>query len=170
MQGPIIQPLAAADWPQVAAIYAEGIATRLATFETDVPDWASWDAKMCPAPLRLVARLEEGGPVAGWAAAQPTSARHVYRGVLEDSVYVAAAARGRAVGRALLDALVAAAEEAGAWTLQASVFPENAASLALHQRCGFRVVGTRERLAQLDGAWRDILLLERRSGGAGGGA
>ena len=150
-----------ADWPSVAAIYAEGIATRLATFETEVPPWAEWDAKMI-AGLRLVARLS-GGEIGGWAAASQVSSRAVYRGVVENSVYVTAAARGHGLGRALLDALVERSEAAGIWTLQASVFPENAASLALHETCGFRVVGTRERLARLDGAWRDILLLERRS-------
>ena len=150
-----------ADWPAVAAIYAEGIATRLATFETEVPPWPEWDAKMI-AGLRLVARLP-GGELGGWAAASQAASRAVYRGVAENSVYVTAAARGHGLGRALLDALVERSEAAGIWTLQASVFPGNAASLALHAACGFRVVGVRERLARLDGEWRDILLLERRS-------
>lgn len=167
-----VADLVPADWPEVAAIYAEGIATGLATFETTVPCWEAWEAKMLPG-LRLVARLEDGGDsgreggrggsVAGWAALSRVSSRAVYRGVAEDSVYVAARARGTGVGRALLDALVGRAEAAGIWTVQATVFPENAASLALHAACGFRVVGRRDRLAQLDGAWHDVLLLERRS-------
>lgn len=169
-----VDDLVPADWPEVAAIYAEGIATRLATFETEVSGWTEWDAKMLPG-LRLVARDATGGgpagaprgAVLGWAAVQRVSPREVYRGVAEDSVYVAALARGRGVGRALLDALVERSEAAGIWTLQASVFPENAASLALHAACGFRVVGRRERLARLDDAWRDILLLERRSARSG---
>lgn len=157
-----ITDLVAADWPQVAAIYAEGIATRVATFETEVPAWADWDARMLPG-LRLVARAAEGGPVLGWTACGRVSARWAYRGIAEHSVYVAAAARGHGIGRVLLDALVARAEDAGIWTLQSSILPENEASLALHERCGFRVVGRRERVAQIDGEWRDSLLVERRS-------
>ena len=156
-----IRDLRAGDWPEVAAIYAEGICTRNATFETAVPAWEEWDAAHL-ARHRLVA--VESGVVVGWAALSPTSARACYAGVAEDSVYVARGRESRGIGSALLDALVAAAEAAGIWTIQTSIFPENPASLALQLRCGFRVVGVRERIAQLDGVWRDTLLLERRAG------
>jgi L-amino acid N-acyltransferase YncA len=148
------------DWPAVAAIWAEGIATGNATFETDVPAWEEFERTRLPGH-RLVAL--EGDRVIGWAALTPASSRECYAGVAENSVYVANAARGRGVGLALLEALVAGADAAGIWTIQTSVFPENAASLALHERVGFRVVGRRERIAQLDGVWRDTLFLERRS-------
>ena len=140
------------------AIFEEGIAAG-ATFYTEVPPWEDWDGAHLP--LRLVA--EEDGQVAGWAALTPYSDRDCYRGVAESSVYVAARARGRGVGRALMERLVRDSEEAGYWTLQAGVFPENDASLALHRRCGFRVVGVRERLGQLAGDWKDVVLLERRT-------
>jgi L-amino acid N-acyltransferase YncA len=149
-----------ADWPQVAAIYAEGIATLNATFETEVPSWAEWEATHLPAH-RLVAELD--GDLVGWAALSPVSARACYAGVAEDSVYIAEKARGRGMGTNLLRTLIAGAEKAGFWTIQTSIFPENVASIELHRRCGFRVVGTRERIAKLDGAWRDTVLLERRS-------
>ncbi len=152
--------MSAADWPVVRAIYEEGIATGYATFETSAPDWRAWDAAHLP-DCRLVARQD--GQVIGWAALSPVSSRAVYRGVAEVSVYVAATARGRGVGRALLAALVAASETADVWTLQAGIFPENEASVALHVSCGFRVVGRRERLGLHHGVWRDVLLLERRS-------
>ena len=148
------------DWPAVEAIYADGIATRQATFETAPPTWAEFDTSRLPAH-RLVAI--DGGRVVGWAAVSPTSARECYAGVVEHSVYVSADARGRGVGRALMEALIASTDEAGIWTIQTSVFPENEASVALHERLGFRVVGRRERIAQLDGQWRDTLLLERRA-------
>jgi len=155
-----IRPLTPEDWPRVEAIYAAGIATGDATFETEPPSWEEFDAGRL-AGHRLVA-VEEGA-IVGWAALTPTSRRACYAGVVEHSVYVAEHARGRGIGRALTDALVAGADSAGIWTIQTSVFPENAASVALHERCGFRVVGRRERIAQLDGVWRDTLLLERRS-------
>ncbi len=161
---PRLAPLTPADWPAVRAIYEEGMATGNATFETVAPEWAAWNAARLPC-CRLVAR--HGRRVVGWAALSAVSSRAVYSGVAEVSVYVAAAARGQGVGRLLLDGLVAASEEAGIWTLQAGIFPENEASLALHRACGFRVVGRRERLAQLHGVWRDALLLERRSGRVG---
>jgi L-amino acid N-acyltransferase YncA len=157
---PIIRALTAADWPAVRAIYAEGIATGNATFETVVPDWASWDAGKLAAH-RFVATDE--GTVLGWAAVAPTSTRQVYAGVVEDSVYLAAAARGRGLGRALLDAVVGSTERAGIWTIQTGIFPENVASLALHASAGFREVGVRERIGRLHGRWRDVVLLERRS-------
>ena len=146
-------------WPAVAAIWAEGIATGVATFETDVPRWSEFD-RTRHARLRFVAVSAE--VVLGWAALAPVSERACYAGVMEVSVYVAERARGRGIGRSLMDALVAAADTSGVWTLQASVFPDNAASLALHEAVGFRVVGTRERIAQLRGEWRDTLFLERR--------
>jgi phosphinothricin acetyltransferase len=154
-----IRDLVEADWPRVHEIYAEGIAARDATFETEPPSWADFDAGRLPHP-RLVA--VEGEVVVGWAALSPTSRRACYSGVVEHSVYVASESRGGGIGRALLDALIARAAAAGLWTIQTSVFPENAASLALHERVGFRVVGRRERIAQIDGAWRDTILLELR--------
>jgi L-amino acid N-acyltransferase YncA len=165
-----IERLQASDWPQVAAIYAEGIATGNATFETAPPTWERWDASHLP-DHRLVARDGSaggrGGMVVAWAALAPVSDRCVYAGVAENSIYVAASVHGRGVGRQLLAALLEGAERAGIWTVQTGIFPENAASLALHRRCGFRVVGVRERLGQLHGRWRDVLLLERRSTLAG---
>jgi L-amino acid N-acyltransferase YncA len=156
----VIRPLQPDDWPAVAAVYEEGIATRVATFETATPGWADWDAAHLRGH-RLVA--DELGDVVGFAALAPVSSRCVYEGVAEESVYVAERARGRGVGRALLESLVDGSERDGIWTLQAGIFPENRASLALHHACGFRTVGLRERIARLDGAWRDVVLLERRS-------
>lgn len=150
-----------AHWPGVRAVYEEGLATGDATFETEAPEWERWDAAHLRA-CRLVA-LDEGGRVAGWAALSAVSARRVYAGVAEVSVYVGAAYRGRGLGRALLSALVRESEAAGIWTLQAGIFPENAASVALHESCGFRLVGRRERVGKLGGRWRDTVLLERRS-------
>ena len=154
-----IRPLLASDWPAVEAIYAEGIATRGATFETSTPTFEEFDASRL-ADHRIVA--VDDGRVVGWAALVPVSTRTCYRGVAEHSVYVAADARGRGVGQALMERLIASAEGGGIWTIQTSVFPENAATVALHERLGFRVVGRRERIAQLDGVWRDTLLLELR--------
>jgi len=159
-----IRTMHPADWDAVRAIYLEGIATGDATFELDAPGWAAWDAAHLPAP-RLVA--VEDGALVGWAVLSGVSDRCVYAGVAEVSIYVATAARGQGVGAALLDALVHASEAAGTWMLQAGIFPENRASLALHARCGFRVVGRRERLGRMAGRWRDVLLLERRSSVAG---
>jgi phosphinothricin acetyltransferase len=147
------------DWPAVEAIYAEGIATRTATFETEPPDYDSFDASH-HVEHRLVAA--EDGRVVGWAALAPTSSRACYAGVAESSVYVAETARGRGVGRALMEALVASAAAGGIWTIQAGMFPENAASVALHEGLGFRLVGRFERIARLDGVWRDTVLLELR--------
>ena len=155
-----IEPLGAGDWPAVAAIYEAGIATGHATFETTVPDWPAWDAAHL-ADHRLVAR--DDGRVVGWVALAPVSDRRAYVGMAEDSIYVAPDARGRGVGRALLTAVIASAERGGIWTIQTGIFPENQASLRLHQACGFRMVGVRERLGRLHGRWRDVLLLERRS-------
>ena len=150
------------DWPACARIYEEGL--DVGTFEESVPGWRAWDASHVPGP-RLVAR--DGGDVLGWAALSPVSGRPCYQGVAEDSIYVARAARGRGVGHALLAELVARADEIGIWTIQAGILAGNAASVALHAGCGFRVVGTRERIAQKRGAWRDVVLMERRSELAG---
>lgn len=159
-----IETLTAADWPAVRAIYEEGIATGQATFETAAPDWVAWDTARRP-DCRLVAR--RGRAVVGWAALSPVSSRAVYVGVAEVSIYVAARARGQGIGRALLEALIDSSEAAGIWTLQAGIFPENEASVALHLGRGFRVVGRRERLGRHHGVWRDSLLLERRSSRVG---
>lgn len=156
-----IATMAPADAEAVIRIYAEGIATGEATFQTEAPAWAEWDAAHLRSP-RLVAR-GAGGRVLGWCALSPVSRREVYAGVVEESVYVEAAARGKGVGHALLEAMVAASEAAGIWTLQAGIFPENAASIALHEACGFRVVGLRERIGRHPGGWRDVVLMERRS-------
>jgi phosphinothricin acetyltransferase len=147
------------DWPAVRRIYEDGIRSGQATFETEAPSWEQWDA--AHSELRLVA--ERDGAVAGWAALSPVSSRCCYEGVGEVSVYVAEAARGTGLGRKLLDELVARSEQVGFWTLSAGVFPENEPSLRLHRACGFREVGVRERLGRLNGVWRDVVLLERRS-------
>lgn len=147
------------DWSAVAEIYWDGMRDGLATFETEVPSWEAWDAAHL-AEHRLVAVVDGG--VLGWAALSAASARRCYAGVVENSVYVAREAQGLGIGRTLLDALIKGARKAGLWTIQCSIFPENRASLALHERCGFRVIGTRERIAKRDGIWRDTLLLERR--------
>lgn len=161
-----IEPMREVDWPAVADIYRQGIESGHATFETEAPSQEAWDAGHLEA-ARLVAR--EADRVLAWAALSPVSDRCVYGGVAEVSVYVEAAARGRGIGRRLLEALVEASEEAGIWTLQAGIFPENEASLVIHRSCGFRVVGRRERLGRLAGEWRDVILLERRSGSVGVG-
>ena len=159
-----VQPMTAADWPAVRAIYDEGIASGDATFETAVPSWEEWDRSHLR-EHRFVAR--RGGEVIGWVAASPVSSRCVYSGVVEHSVYVADAARGQGIGRLLLQALIKSTEAAGIWTIESGVFPENSVSLALHEACGFRRVGIRERLGIHHGRWRDVILLERRSGLAG---
>jgi L-amino acid N-acyltransferase YncA len=160
----VIDALTPEDWEPVRAIYLEGIATGDATFQQHAPDWAEWDQGHLLS-CRLAAR--SGADVVGWAALSPVSKRPVYAGVAEVSVYVAANARGRGVGKALLTALIDASEQAGIWTLQAGIFPENTASIELHGKVGFRVVGTRERIGCMDGRWRDVLLMERRSAVAG---
>ena len=159
-----IDQMRASDWEQVRAIYLEGIRTGQATFETEAPSCEGWNESHLPF-ARLVRR--EGETVLGWAALSAVSQREVYRGVAEVTVYVAESARGRGIGRALLEALIEASESNGVWTLQASIFPENIASVELHRRCGFREVGRRERIARLRGVWRDTLLFERRSDLAG---
>ena len=157
------------DWEQVRAIYEEGIATENATFEPAVPDWEKWDSSHIAEP-RLVVRVN--GQVAAWAALSRVSARKVYAGIAEVSIYVGEKFRGKGIGDALLGALVDASEKAGFWTLQGGIFPENAASISLHQKHGFRVLGIREKVGQmafgkLRGKWRDVALMERRSKVAG---
>ena len=162
----IIEEMKESDWPAVRAIYLEGIATGQATFETEAPAWERWDGAH-HAFARLVARAGDG--VKGWAALSPVSGRAVYSGVAEVSVYVGERHRGAGIGRALLEALINASEQNGIWTLQAGIFPENDASIALHKLCGFREVGRRERIGCMNGVWRDTLLLERRSKVVGAG-
>jgi L-amino acid N-acyltransferase YncA len=154
------------DWADVRAIYLEGIASGNSTFETEAPSWEKWDAGHLASP-RLVMRDDDRQRVLGWAALSPVSGRCVYAGVAEVSVYVAAAARGQGIGRRLLGELCSRADAAGLWTLQAGIFAENDASMQLHVSCGFRTVGRREKIGKLAGAWRDVMLLERRSRVAG---
>jgi phosphinothricin acetyltransferase len=152
-----LRDLRPGDWPEVARIFEEGIRAG-ATFATEAPSWETWDATHM---LRVVA--EAGGEVVGWAALEPVSTRHVYRGVARSKVYVAETARGQGIGCALMSELIARSEREGIWTIEAGMFSENEASVALHRALGFRVVGVRERIGQRDGVWRDVLLLERRS-------
>ncbi|MEH0827361.1 MULTISPECIES: GNAT family N-acetyltransferase [unclassified Micromonospora] len=156
-----VRPMTAADADAVLSVYQAGLDAGDASFETVAPTWAVFDAAKLAAH-RLVA-VDADDTVLGWVAVAPTSSRAVYAGVVEHSIYVDPAAQGRGVGRLLLDALIASTEAAGIWTIQSGVFPENAASLALHQRAGFRVIGTRERVGRQHGRWRDVILLERRS-------
>lgn len=155
-----IEQMTAGHWPAVREIYRQGIDTGMATFETEVPEWDEWDESHLP-HSRLVA--VEGREVLGWAALSPVSDRCAYGGVAEVSVYVAEDARGKRIGTKLLESLTELSEENGIWTLQAGIFAGNEASIKVHERCGFRVVGRREKLGQLDGAWKDVMLLERRS-------
>ncbi|MFI6237873.1 GNAT family N-acetyltransferase [Micromonospora sp. NPDC050784] len=158
-----VRPMTAGDAPRVLAIYQAGLDGGDASFETTAPTWAQFDAGKLP-EHRLVAVDGDGdGTVIGWVAVSPTSARAVYAGVVEHSIYVDPGARGRGVARLLLDALIASTEAAGVWTIQSGVFGENTASLRLHERAGFRVIGVRERVARHHGRWRDVILLERRS-------
>jgi phosphinothricin acetyltransferase len=150
------------DWEAVRQIYLQGIATGQATFDTTAPSWIQWNSSHLPFG-RLVATSKTDGRLKGWAALAPVSMRSVYAGVVEVSVYIAHDSRGQGLGRQLLTLLIAESEKNGIWTLQASVFPENLASIALHESCGFRAVGIRERIGKMRGLWRDTLLLERRS-------
>jgi len=161
-----IVPMIPEHWPAVREIYEQGIASGNATFETELPDWQKWDSshrKDC----RLVAVEAGRDSIIGWAALSSVSARRVYSGVAEVSVYAAAEARGRGVGKALLETLVTESEANGVWTLQAGIFPENKPSLALHKECGFLEVGVRRKIGKLGDVWRDVLLLERRSANVG---
>jgi L-amino acid N-acyltransferase YncA len=155
-----IVPMTQQHWESVRKIYAQGIATGNATFEQTVPEWAEWDARHLPS-CRLVALLE--AKVVGWAALNRVSTRRVYEGVAEVSIYIAEQAQGQGIGKQLLAALIAESEKNGIWTLQAGILAENATSIRLHQKAGFRVVGTRERIGCMDGCWRDTVLMERRS-------
>jgi L-amino acid N-acyltransferase YncA len=159
-----IRTMRSDDWPAVRNIYSEGIGTGNATFETEIPEWSRWNQGHLQ-DCRIVAQNSER--VLGWAALSPVSGRRVYSGVAEVSVYVAAETLGRGVGKMLLQSLVEHSERCGIWTLQAGIFPENAASIALHKSCGFREVGLRRKLGQRGGVWRDVLLLERRSSSVG---
>jgi len=165
----IIEPMKPEDWEQVQAVYLEGIATGHATFEAEVPGWEKWDSSHLAEP-RLVVRVR--GSVAGWAALSRVSARRVYAGVTEVSIYVGSPFRGQGIGDALLAALINASEKAGIWTMQAGIFPENLSSIELHKKHGFRVLGIREKVGkmtfgELQGKWRDVVLMERRSKVAG---
>jgi L-amino acid N-acyltransferase YncA len=161
-----IEAMTPADWSGVREIYAAGIATGNATFEVTVPEWEAWDAVHRP-DCRLVAR--RGSEILGWTALSPISKRAVYAGVAEESIYIAESARGQGIGKVLLTAVIQASEQAGIWTLQTGIFPENVASIALHKVCGFRQVGIRERIGQRDGIWRDVVFMERRSQLVGNG-
>jgi L-amino acid N-acyltransferase YncA len=154
-----VAQMRAEHWPAVERIYVEGLVTGNASFETETPSWEEFRAGHLPGHM-LVAL--DADTVVGWAVLSPVSDRCAYQGVAEDSVYVAEPARGRGVGRALLTQLTCRAESAAIWTVQAGIFPENTASIALHRACGFRTVGLRERLGRREGVWRDVLLLERR--------
>jgi L-amino acid N-acyltransferase YncA len=156
-----IEPMTPSNWPAVVSIYEQGMTTGNATFETVAPSWEAWNAAHRP-DCRLVAR-DTSGQVIGWAALSPISKRAVYAGVCEESIYIAPEARGKGIGKALLAAVIDASEQAGIWTLQTGIFPENKASIALHESCGFRVLGIRERIGQRDGIWRDVVFMERRS-------
>lgn len=155
-----IEPMQVSDWPAVLCIYLEGVDTGIATFETEAPAWECWNTSHL-AGARLVVRID--GQLAGWAALSPVSSRRCYAGVAEVSIYIGSAFRGQGVGRVLLAALIAESERSGIWTLQATIFAINEASLGLHQQAGFRMVGRRERIAQRDGQWYDTIVLERRS-------
>jgi phosphinothricin acetyltransferase len=158
-----IQAMLPSHWPAVQEIYRQGIQTRNATFETDLPDWEKWDRNHRKDCRFVAIWTADGGSVLGWAALSAVSMRRVYEGVAEVSVYVAAAARGRGIGKMLLQALIRESEANGVWTLQAGIFPENVASIALHNSQGFREVGIRRRVGKLGDTWRDVMLLERRS-------
>ena len=156
----LLRPMQDRDWEQVARIYADGMATGIATFEQDLPDFMDWDAahmKQC----RIVA--EDDGRIMGWVALSPVSSRCVYGGVGEVSVYIDREARGRGIGKMLMEQLIKESEKAGLWTLQSGIFPENIASVKLHENTGFRYIGKRERIGKINGKWKDNLLFERRS-------
>ncbi|MBV6458813.1 MAG: L-methionine sulfoximine/L-methionine sulfone acetyltransferase [Fimbriimonadaceae bacterium] len=159
-----IRALTSDDWPAVKRIFEAGIATKQATFETQSPTWDGWNGSHL-AGGRFVAEID--GEIVGWVAFSPTSDRCVYGGVVENSVYIDPAHAGKGIGRTLLNAAIEWSETNDIWTIQAGIFPENEASVRLHQSCGFRIVGNRERLGKMDGSWRDVLLLERRSKVAG---
>jgi len=156
----VIEHMKETDWEQVRAIYEEGIRGGNATFDTEAPNWDSWNAKYLPL-CRLVVR--EGEKILGWAALIPTSSRAAYSGVAELSIYLSSESTGKGIGKRLLQTLITESEANGFWTLQSGIFPENSASIHLHKRNGFREVGVRERIGKLNGVWRDVVILERRS-------
>lgn len=158
-----IRAMAVGDWPAVQAIYVAGIETGHATFETEAPAWESWDRNHLRAPRLVALNAEIGETIIGFAALSRISSREVYAGVAEVSVYVDAVARGQGVGKLLLESLIKESEAHGIWTLQASIFPENVGSIALHRACGFREVGRREHIGRMKNVWRDTVLFERRS-------
>lgn len=160
-----IEPMRAGDWPAVREIHAQGIATGDATFDTEPPDWEGWNAGHLDTP-RLVAR-DEAGEIVAWAALSPVQRKSAYRGVAEGSLYVREDARRTGVGRRLTEAMIDASERAGIWTVELWIFPENEASIALCESLGFRIVGVRERIGRREGRWRDVVVMERRSGKAG---
>ncbi|MFD2100572.1 GNAT family N-acetyltransferase [Flagellimonas iocasae] len=160
----VIRNMQASDWEQVSQIYSEGIATGFATFETNAPSYESWDSAHISS-CRIVA--EEGNTILGWAALSPVSSRCVYGGVGEVSVYIGASSRGKGVGKLLMDQLITESENAGFWTIQSGIFPENKASIKLHEKVGFRYIGKRERVGKIHGVWKDNLLFERRSNNVG---
>jgi len=155
-----IRPLQKEDWFAVQRIYQEGMDTGIATFETQCPEWETWNSKFLQ-KCRIV--VEEDNQVLGWAALSPTSKRQVYQGVVEVTIYIDLKQTGKGIGTQLMSELVQASEEAGFWTLQSSIFSENKSSIKLHQRVGFRIIGTREKIAKRDGIWKDTVFLERRS-------
>ncbi|WP_436842819.1 N-acetyltransferase family protein [Streptomyces venezuelae] len=159
----MVVPMTAGHATQVLAIYQAGIDEGNATFETGAPSWEAFDAAKLPGHRFVALDSDSDGTVLGWVAASQVSGRCAYAGVVEHSVYVRADARGRGIAAALLAALIDSTEAAGIWTIQSGIFPENAASLALHERAGFRVLGTRERIGKQHGRWRDVVLIERRS-------
>jgi phosphinothricin acetyltransferase len=161
----VIEPMRAGDWPSVKAIHEQGIATGDATFDMEAPEWEDWDAGHLEA-CRLVAR-DEAGDVLAWAALSPVQRKSAYRGVAEGSLYVREDVRGTGVGRRLSEAMIKASEDAGIWTVELWIFPENEASIALCESLGFRIIGTRERIGKREGRWRDVVMMERRSPTAG---
>lgn len=155
-----IRQMKPSDWENVKSIYEAGIATKNATFDTSAGTWEKWDSDHLT-DARLVA--ENSDQIQGWAALSPVSERCVYGGVAEVSVYIANDVQGKGLGTALLDRLIGESEQQNIWTLQAGIFPENKASVKLHEKMGFRIVGTREKIGKMDGQWRDVVLMERRS-------
>lgn len=156
----VIDEMKSEDWEQVSIIYREGIETGNATFETDIPSWNSWISAYIPG-CSIVARNDDR--ILGWAALSPTSRRKVYSGVAEVSIYVSEDYREKGIGIALFRKLIELSEYNNIWTLQAGIFPENKASIDLHKKCGFRIVGIREKIGEMNGIWRDVVLMERRS-------
>lgn len=158
--GLLLLEMSEAHWPAVAQIYKQGVDTGFATFEKEIPSYEQWN-KNHISSCRLVALRDH--KIVGWAALSPVSVRRVYRGVAEVSIYIAKSERGSGIGNLLMEELIASSEKAGFWTLQSGIFPDNKASIKLHEKAGFRFLGRRERVGQLDGVWKDNLLFERRS-------